>query len=109
MEKLIPKCKDNKMRFMGADGKIYPCCFIYTQKEESFDPWIKKIKEDDSQLDYRNHTLDEILNSNIFKKLKETFDNFEKCLKPCKKNCGSIQGFKSTAKGNPKTEKFEKR
>lgn len=107
MEKIIPKCKDDNMRFMGADGNIYPCCFIYTDKDRTFDPWIEKNGEDILQLNYKNYTLKEILNSNIFKKLENTFKNFEKCLEPCQRNCGSKQGYESVSDGSPKWKKYE--
>jgi len=80
---LSPKCLTGLNRFIGANGHLYPCCFVYTNFKD-LNEWAEKYGQDKSEIDLNIHSHDEVISSNFMKKLYENFD-----MPVCRRYCSS--------------------
>jgi len=97
---LSPKCLKGMNRFVGANGHLYPCCFVYTNHKQLTE-WAEKYNQDKTELDLNKHSHEEVINSNFMKKLFENFD-----MKVCRKMC-SDESYNTKGQTKPLWDEYD--
>jgi len=97
---ITPKCFIDMSPFLSADGTLYPCCFVYTRKEE-LEEWAKNNNADIQELNVTKYTSDQVHNSNFMKKFNQSFD-----IHTCHRECGKTS-YNTSLQGQPKWETYK--
>jgi len=80
---IIPKCLENNGKaFIGSDGTLWPCCWIYTLGHE-LKEWATKNDCDIDDINLNKYTIDEIKNSKLMTQFNQSFDT-----DVCRRECG---------------------
>ena len=81
--KIYPKCLIRGMHYISAEGYYFPCCWIGVQ------PVVKTLfSEDELQaLNLHEHSLEEIFQSDVLRKLEDSWKNIETAPKECINKC----------------------
>lgn len=96
-----PKCLNGMSSFVGADGKYYPCCFMYTS--EQLAGWAKKHQQNIEDIDIRKNGFTAVYNSEFYKKFYNSFD-----CEVCHRECGDTS-YDTEQSGKPKWTKYERK
>lgn len=89
------KCLKGMSRFLGANGKLYPCCFVYTNHAD-WNAWCEKYGVDTEQNNLNKYTHEQIMDS-VMKTLVDS--NFD--METCDRECG-VDGYNSELSNQPK-------
>lgn len=88
------KCLKGMARFLGASGKLYPCCYVYTAHKD-WKGWCEKYNVPEDANDLNIHTHEEVM-ENVFEVLvKSNFD-----METCERECG-IDGYNTEMSNQP--------
>ena len=93
------KCLKGMARFLGASGKIYPCCFVYTNHKD-WNAWCEKYGVDKDANDLNTHTHEEFMENVMDVLVKSNFD-----METCVRECG-VNGYDTEMTNQPKFSKF---
>ena len=93
------KCLKGMARFLGASGKIYPCCFVYTNHKD-WNAWCEKYGVDKDANDLNTHTHEEFMENVMDVLVKSNFD-----METCVRECG-VNGYDTEETNQPKFSKF---
>lgn len=81
---ITPKClQNNGKSFIGATGELWPCCWLYTDREHMED-WALRNDCDIEELSLKKYTILEVQKSNLMQKFYKSFDT-----KTCRNNCST--------------------
>jgi|MDTC01.2.fsa_nt_gb hypothetical protein len=100
VEDLDPKCFKDMAHFLSADGNLYPCCFVYVQKDE-LKEWAIKNNADINDLNIEKNTPNQVETSNFMNKFNKSF-----AIKTCYRECGK-KGYNTSLTGQPKWETYK--
>ena len=65
---ISPKCLQNLGKaFIGATGELWPCCWLYTDREHMED-WALRNDCDIEELSLKKYTILEVQKSNLMQK-----------------------------------------
>lgn len=86
-------CKVQSMNeiYIGARGEIFPCCYLYTDYFKFPDRYKHVIETVETLLVTNNRSIKDILNSDVFKKIEQSWNLSsidEGKLKRCSEVCG---------------------
>ena len=76
---ITPKCleqvderQERHNRFLGANGKLYPCCMIYIRNHELED-WAKRNNMNTDDIDVSKHSITDIAYGDFYTKFLYKF------------------------------------
>ncbi len=96
---ITPKCLEkNGKAFIGSNGTLWPCCWIYTLGHE-LEEWAIKYDCNIDDINLNKYTIDEINNSKLMTKFNQSFDT-----DVCRRECGekSWKNNNNTKRGDYK-------
>jgi hypothetical protein len=84
--RILPRCRTGVGHFVSATGHYYPCCWVAnaTSLPGSL---FETYKE---QLDLGAHSIDEVLGSEVMRRLVASWEHFEDAPRPCQNHCGVV-------------------
>lgn len=85
--------------FISADGKYFPCCFMYTSRE--FQHWLTERGHSLEDVDISIHGYTKVYNSEIVNEFYKSFDT-----PTCRRECGD-QGYTSNTKSHAKWNEID--
>jgi MoaA/NifB/PqqE/SkfB family radical SAM enzyme len=95
------KVKTEKSIYLSVDGLVFPCCWLgidFTLKRSSQDSvkgLLERIGHNESALNFKNHTITEIVSSSIFNEIQRSWSGPHR-LQKCARTCGiGFDPFKS--------------
>ena len=97
-----PKCLDGMSCFASADGKLYPCCFMYTALGE-LEQWANINGHDINSIDMNTHGYLGVKQSQFYKDFYNSFDT-----PVCNKECGD-NSYDTEFDMKPKWTKYERK
>jgi len=85
--------------FISADGKYFPCCFMYTSRE--FQQWLETRGRSLDEVDIKQHGYVNVFNSDALTEFYESFDT-----PTCRRECGE-EGYVSNTKSHAKWNEID--
>tara|TARA_B100000035_G_C20774044_1_gene453909 strand:+ start:387 stop:689 length:303 start_codon:yes stop_codon:yes gene_type:complete len=96
-----PKCLKGMSCIISADNKYYPCCFVYTNKEQLTE-WAERSNNDIDQIDIKKHGYTKVLESKFLNSFYNSFD-----IETCHRECGD-SGYEGYPGNHAKWIKYER-